>query len=315
MSALKPMVEVKGARKAYGALEVLKGIDLSVSRGQIIAIIGPSGSGKSTLLRSINHLETLNGGEVWLDGLQVNQPLSGQAFEKHINSVRQQMGMEIQHFNLFPHLTVLENITLGPTKLKGMSKSAARELALELLNKVGLASKVDVYPSRLSGGQKQRVAIARALAMQPKVMLFDEATSALDPELVDEVNAVMKQLAAEHMTMLIVTHEMRFAGEVADRIVFMDGGVEVEEGAPADVLRNPQQDRTRAFLKNYIASKAPPRNEKPPDRPSPGALFWGKRASISLPYAAARPALRRSYPARCGSCKASRGHRLQECRV
>ncbi len=153
MSTLKPMVEVKGARKAYGALEVLKGIDLSVSRGQIIAIIGPSGSGKSTLLRSINHLETLNGGEVWLDGTQVNQPLKGQAFEKHINSVRQQMGMVFQHFNLFPHLTVLENITLGPIKLKNISKSRARELALELLAKVGLANKADVYPSRLSGGQ------------------------------------------------------------------------------------------------------------------------------------------------------------------
>ena len=250
----KPMVEVKGARKAYGALEVLKGIDLSVARGQIVAIIGPSGSGKSTLLRSINHLETLNGGEVWLDGVQVNQSLRGGAFEHHINQVRQQMGMVFQHFNLFPHLTVLENITLGPIKLKGMGKDAARTLALELLSKVGLADKIDVYPSRLSGGQKQRVAIARALAMQPKVMLFDEATSALDPELVDEVNAVMKQLAAEHMTMLIVTHEMRFAGEVADRILFMDGGVVVEEGPPDQILSNPVQERTRSFLKKYLAA-------------------------------------------------------------
>lgn len=254
MSTLRPMVEVKGARKAYGALEVLKNIDLSVSRGQIIAIIGPSGSGKSTLLRSINHLETLNGGEIWLDGTQVNQPLSGKAFEKHINSVRQQMGMVFQHFNLFPHMTVMENITLGPVKLKGLPKNQARELALDLLSKVGLSSKADVYPSRLSGGQKQRVAIARALAMQPKVMLFDEATSALDPELVEEVNLVMKRLAAEHMTMLIVTHEMRFAGEVADRIMFMDGGVVVEEGTPEQILKQPTQDRTRAFLKNYIAS-------------------------------------------------------------
>nr|WP_280514277.1 amino acid ABC transporter ATP-binding protein [Brucella intermedia] len=250
----KPMVEVKGARKAYGALEVLKGIDLSVARGQIVAIIGPSGSGKSTLLRSINHLETLNGGEVWLDGVQVNQPLAGQAFEKHINAVRQQMGMVFQHFNLFPHLTVLENITLGPIRLKGMGKDAAYTLALELLSKVGLADKIEVYPSRLSGGQKQRVAIARALAMQPKAMLFDEATSALDPELVDEVNAVMKQLAAEHMTMLIVTHEMRFAGEVADRILFMDGGVVVEEGPPDQILSNPVQERTRSFLKKYLAA-------------------------------------------------------------
>ncbi|QWK81873.1 amino acid ABC transporter ATP-binding protein [Ochrobactrum sp. BTU1] len=248
------MVEVKGARKAYGALDVLKGIDLSVTRGQIVAIIGPSGSGKSTLLRSINHLETLNGGEVWLDGIQVNQPLKGQAFEKHINTVRQQMGMVFQHFNLFPHLTVVENITLGPIKLKGVNKGQARELALSLLTKVGLANKADAYPSQLSGGQKQRVAIARALAMQPKVMLFDEATSALDPELVDEVNLVMRQLAAEHMTMLIVTHEMRFAGEVADKILFMDGGVVVEEGTPDEILRHPKQDRTRTFLKNYLAA-------------------------------------------------------------
>lgn len=254
MSAAKPMVEVKGARKAYGSLEVLKGIDLSVSRGQIIAIIGPSGSGKSTLLRSINHLEVLNGGEVWLDGEQVNRPLKGNAFERHINAVRQQMGMVFQHFNLFPHLTVLENITLGPIKLKGLTKQAARELAMELLSKVGLANKMDDYPSRLSGGQKQRVAIARALAMQPKVMLFDEATSALDPELVDEVNVVMKQLAAEHMTMLIVTHEMRFAGEVADQIVFMDGGVVVEGGPPQQILQNPIHDRTRSFLKKHLHS-------------------------------------------------------------
>ncbi|WDZ81016.1 amino acid ABC transporter ATP-binding protein (plasmid) [Ensifer adhaerens] len=254
MTALKPMVEVKGARKNYGALEVLKGIDLSVARGQIVAIIGPSGSGKSTLLRSINHLETLNGGEVWLDGIKVNQDLKGQAFERHINAVRQQMGMVFQHFNLFPHLTVLENITMGPIILKGMNKAAARELAIELLSKVGLADKVEAFPSRLSGGQKQRVAIARALAMQPKVMLFDEATSALDPELVDEVNAVMKQLAAEHMTMLIVTHEMRFAGEVADRVLFMDGGVVVEQGAPSEIFRQPTQERTRAFLKKYLAA-------------------------------------------------------------
>lgn len=246
------MAEVKGARKAYGTLEVLKGIDLSVSRGQIYAIIGPSGSGKSTLLRSINHLEVLNDGEIWLDGDQVNRPLKGRAFEQHINRVRQQMGMVFQHFNLFPHLTVCENVAIGPVKLKGYSKTAGRALALEYLHKVGLANKIDEYPSRLSGGQKQRVAIARALAMQPKVMLFDEATSALDPELVEEVNLVMKQLAAEHMTMLIVTHEMRFAGEVADQIVFMDGGVVVEQGAPGEILRNPVQYRTRAFLKKHL---------------------------------------------------------------
>ncbi|MCR4268716.1 amino acid ABC transporter ATP-binding protein [Nitratireductor sp. ZSWI3] len=248
------MIKVKDARKSYGSFAVLKGIDLAVDRGQIVAIIGPSGSGKSTLLRSINHLETLNGGEVWLDGVQVNQPLTGRAFERHINAVRQQMGMVFQHFNLFPHLSVLDNITLGPVILKGMRKEAARELAHELLSKVGLADKIDAFPSRLSGGQKQRVAIARALAMQPKVMLFDEATSALDPELVDEVNMVMKQLAAEHMTMLIVTHEMRFAGEVADRVLFMDGGVVVEEGPPGEIFSAPRQERTRSFLKKYLAA-------------------------------------------------------------
>jgi polar amino acid transport system ATP-binding protein len=248
------MIEVRGARKSFGPTEVLKGIDLSVDRGQIVAVIGPSGSGKSTLLRSINHLEALDSGEVWLDGVKVNQPLHGQAFERHINKVRQQMGMVFQHFNLFPHLTVLDNIAMGPVILKGMTKSEAHALAHGLLSKVGLADKIDAYPSRLSGGQKQRVAIARALAMQPKVMLFDEATSALDPELVDEVNAVMKQLAAEHMTMLIVTHEMRFAGEVADRVLFIDGGVVVEEGPPSEMFRAPQKERTRAFLKKYLSA-------------------------------------------------------------
>ncbi|MBV2143519.1 amino acid ABC transporter ATP-binding protein [Falsochrobactrum sp. TDYN1] len=247
------MVEVCDVHKAYGALEVLKGIDLSVKRGQIIAIIGPSGSGKSTLLRSINHLETVNSGRILLDGIQVNQPLTGRAFEKHINGVRQQMGMVFQHFNLFPHLTVMENITLGPVKLKGKSRREAEELANSLLEKVGLSDKAAMYPSRLSGGQKQRVAIARALAMQPKVMLFDEATSALDPELVEEVNQVMKQLAQEHMTMLIVTHEMGFAAEVADKVLFMDKGVVVEEGPPEFIFTNPQNERTRTFLRKHLS--------------------------------------------------------------
>ncbi|AFK54700.1 amino acid ABC transporter ATP-binding protein [Tistrella mobilis] len=252
-SAPRPMVEVRNAHKRYGALEVLKGIDLTVDRGRIIAIIGPSGSGKSTLLRSINHLETLNEGEIFLDGVQVNAPLTGAAFERHINAVRQQMGMVFQHFNLFPHLTVGRNVTLALTLLKGMSEAEAREVARDQLAKVGLADRMDTHPARLSGGQKQRVAIARALAMGPKVMLFDEATSALDPELVDEVNLVMKQLAAEHMTMLIVTHEMRFAEEVADEVLFMDGGVVVEQGPPAEIFRNPRQERTRGFLRKYLA--------------------------------------------------------------
>lgn len=252
MNDMRPMIEVRQARKSYGALEVLKGIDLSVNRGQIIAVIGPSGSGKSTLLRSINHLETLDSGEIWLDGVKVNQTLPRRAFEKHINQVRQQMGMVFQHFNLFPHLSVADNISIAPVKLKGMTKAAARELALTMLDKVGLTEKIDAFPARLSGGQKQRVAIARALAMQPKVMLFDEATSALDPELVDEVNLVMKQLAAEHMTMVIVTHEMRFAEEVADTVLFMADGMVVEEGKPHDLFSSPKQERTRTFLRKFL---------------------------------------------------------------
>lgn len=254
MTSLTPMIELRNIRKAYGDHEVLKGIGLSVERGKIVSIIGPSGSGKSTLLRSINMLEETSGGEIWLDGQQVNRPLKGRAFEKHINQIRQEMGMVFQQFNLFPHLTVLQNIMIGPMRLKGLSKSEALERANALLAKVGLADKGKAYPARLSGGQKQRVAIARALAMQPKVMLFDEATSALDPELVDEVNLVMKQLAAEHMTMLIVTHEMRFAAEVSDHVMFMDGGIVVEQGEPSRVLSNPAEERTRAFLRKHLSN-------------------------------------------------------------
>lgn len=249
----RPMVEIKNVHKAYGNLEVLKGINLSVARGKIVSIIGPSGSGKSTLLRSVNHLETIDQGEIWLDGVQVNQPgKSGRRFERHINTVRQEMGMVFQHFNLFPHLSVLDNIILGPIKLKGMEKSQASEQAIELLRKVGLADKSGSFPSRLSGGQKQRVAIARALAMQPKVMLFDEATSALDPELVEEVNQVMKSLASEDMTMIIVTHEMAFARDVSDWALFMDQGVVVEEGPPDQLFSEPTQERTRNFLTKHL---------------------------------------------------------------
>jgi polar amino acid transport system ATP-binding protein len=253
MTAQTPMIELRQIRKSYGDHEVLKGIDMRVARGKIVSIIGPSGSGKSTLLRSINMLEDISSGEIWLDGQQVNRPLKGRAFENHINHIRQDMGMVFQQFNLFPHLTVLQNIMIGPIKLKGLGKAEALDRANTLLAKVGLADKGDAYPARLSGGQKQRVAIARALAMQPKVMLFDEATSALDPELVEEVNQVMKQLAAEHMTMLIVTHEMRFAAEVCDHVMFMDGGVIVEQGAPRDVLSNPVEERTRAFLRKHLS--------------------------------------------------------------
>ncbi|WP_328587697.1 amino acid ABC transporter ATP-binding protein [Brucella thiophenivorans] len=249
----KSMIELRQIRKSYGQHEVLKGIDLTVARGKIVSIIGPSGSGKSTLLRSINMLEEISGGEIWLDGKQVNRPLKGRAFESHINHIRQEMGMVFQQFNLFPHLTVLQNIMIAPMRLKGLNKIEAQERANDLLEKVGLADKGKAYPARLSGGQKQRVAIARALAMQPKVMLFDEATSALDPEIVDEVNLVMKQLASEHMTMLIVTHEMRFATEVSDHVMFMDGGVVVEQGPPSQVLANPIEDRTRSFLRKHLS--------------------------------------------------------------
>ncbi len=248
-----PFVEIRHAAKSFGALEVLKDINLTVERGQIVAIIGPSGSGKSTLLRAINELDPLTSGEVWLEGVQINKKLPHRQYEKHVNQVRQDIGMVFQHFNLFPHLNVRENITLAPRMLKGMSKAEADKLAEEQLAHVGLSEKIDVYPSRLSGGQKQRVAIARALAMKPKVMLFDEATSALDPELVEEVNQVMKKLAEEHMTMIIVTHEMDFAASVCDRVLFMDKGVVVEEGPPDVIFQNPREERTKNFLRKHLS--------------------------------------------------------------
>jgi len=250
----KAMVEVINVKKSFGDVHVLKDITLSVEKGKIISIIGPSGSGKSTLLRSVNHLETIDAGEIWFDGVQVNQPqLKGRVFEKHINRIRQKMGMVFQQFNLFPHLTAIENVTLAPIKLKKMAKKEAMEIGRYFLDKVGLTDKEKVYPSKLSGGQKQRVAIARALAMEPKVMLFDEATSALDPELVEEVNQVMKQLAKEHMTMLIVTHEMNFAQEVSDRALFIDEGYVVEEGDPKMLFNSPTQERTQLFLRKMLA--------------------------------------------------------------
>lgn len=253
MTNQKPFVDIRHAQKSYGTLEVLKDINLQVHRGEIVAIIGPSGSGKSTLLRAINDLDPLSGGEIWLEDTQVNKDLPHRQYEKHINEVRQNIGMVFQHFNLFPHLTVRENITLAPKLLKGINDAEANKLAEEQLNKVGMIERIDYYPSQLSGGQKQRVAIARALAMKPKVMLFDEATSALDPELVEEVNQVMKALAEEHMTMIIVTHEMGFAESVCDRVLFMDQGVVVEEGPPSVIFRNPQNDRTKNFLRKHLA--------------------------------------------------------------
>ena len=248
-----PFIEIRNAAKSFGAFEVLKDINLTVDRGQIVAIIGPSGSGKSTLLRAINELDPLTSGEVWLEGVQINRKLPHRQYEKHVNQVRQDIGMVFQHFNLFPHLTVRGNITLAPKLLKGLSTDQANKLAEEQLAKVGLSEKIDEYPSRLSGGQKQRVAIARALAMRPKLMLFDEATSALDPELVEEVNLVMKQLAEEHMTMIIVTHEMDFAASVCDRVLFMDQGVVVEEGPPEVIFQNPENERTQNFLRKHLA--------------------------------------------------------------
>jgi ABC-type polar amino acid transport system ATPase subunit len=248
-----PFIDIRHAAKSFGALEVLKDINLTVERGQIVAIIGPSGSGKSTLLRAINELDPLSSGEVWLEGVQINKKLPHRQYEKHVNQVRQDIGMVFQHFNLFPHLNVRDNITLAPKMLKGMSTAAANKLAEQQLAHVGLSEKIDVFPSRLSGGQKQRVAIARALAMKPKVMLFDEATSALDPELVEEVNLVMKQLAEEHMTMIIVTHEMDFAASVCDRVLFMDQGVVVEEGPPDVIFQNPSEERTKNFLRKHLS--------------------------------------------------------------
>jgi ABC-type polar amino acid transport system ATPase subunit len=252
MTEQEAFVQIRHAQKSFGKLEVLKDISLNVARGQIVAIIGPSGSGKSTLLRAINDLDALTGGEVWLDGVQVNKTLPHRQYEKHINEMRQQVGMVFQHFNLFPHMTARENVTMAPKMLKGLSAEEANALAEEQLDKVGMLDRIDYYPSQLSGGQKQRVAIARALAMKPKLMLFDEATSALDPELVGEVNQVMKKLAEEHMTMIIVTHEMDFAASVCDRVLFMDQGVVVEEGPPEQVFGNPQKERTRAFLRKEL---------------------------------------------------------------
>jgi polar amino acid transport system ATP-binding protein len=252
MSEQTHFVEIRHAQKSFGALEVLKDISLNVERGQIVGIIGSSGSGKSTLLRAINDLDPLTGGEIWLDGVQVNKTLPHRQYEKHINELRQHVGMVFQHFNLFPHMTARENVTMAPKLLKGLSQADADKLAEEQLDKVGMLERIDYYPSQLSGGQKQRVAIARALAMKPKLMLFDEATSALDPELVEEVNLVMKKLAEEHMTMIIVTHEMDFAASVCDRVLFMDKGVVVEEGPPSVLFKNPTQDRTREFLRKHI---------------------------------------------------------------
>ncbi|WP_378742801.1 amino acid ABC transporter ATP-binding protein [Nocardia brasiliensis] len=242
--------------KNFGALQVLKGVSLEVGRGEVLCVIGPSGSGKSTFLRCINHLEQVNAGRLYVDGELVGyQEKNGKLYELHPREAarqRREIGMVFQHFNLFPHRTVLENVIEAPTQVKKIRKAEAVTRAQELLDRVGLAEKANAYPAQLSGGQQQRVAIARALAMDPKLMLFDEPTSALDPELVGEVLAVMRELAESGMTMVVVTHEMGFAREVADKLVFMDAGVIVEAGAPRDLLANPKHERTRAFLSRLL---------------------------------------------------------------
>ena len=240
------MIQVKDLHKSYGSLEVLKGINDNVKKGEVIVIIGPSGSGKSTYLRCINQMEEVTSGQILIKDVDITNP------EVNINKVRQEVGMVFQHFNLFPHMTVLENITLAPMKLKKINKAKAEEMALELLEKVGLKDKAHMYPNTLSGGQKQRIAIARALAMKPEIMLFDEPTSALDPEMVKEVLEVIKSLAQEGMTMMIVTHEMGFAREVGTRLVFMDQGKILEQGVPEEVFTNPKEERTKLFFSKVL---------------------------------------------------------------
>jgi len=240
------MIKIKDLKKKYGELEVLKGISTEIKEGEVISVIGPSGSGKSTFLRCINRLEEPTSGEIWVNGKNITE--NG----VDINKVREEIGMVFQHFNLYPHKTVMENITLGPIRLKKISKAEAEKLALELLEKVGLSDKKDVYPNKLSGGQKQRVAIARALAMNPKIILFDEPTSALDPEMIGEVLEVMKELANAGMTMIVVTHEMGFARNVANRVFFMDEGYILEDAKPQDLFDNPKSERARIFLDKVL---------------------------------------------------------------
>lgn len=240
------MIKVNNLHKSFGNLHILKGINEHIKPGEVVAIIGPSGSGKSTFLRCLNLLEEVTEGQIFVDDELINSP------KADINLIRQKMGMVFQQFNLFPHLKIIDNITLAPITLKKMSKAAAEQKALELLDRVGLKEKAYAYPAQLSGGQKQRVAIARALAMNPEIMLFDEPTSALDPEMVGEVLDVIKDLAQTGMTMVIVTHEMGFAKEVASRVLFIDNGYVVEQGTPKEVFENPQNDRTKAFLSKVL---------------------------------------------------------------
>lgn len=240
------MIKVSGLKKSFGKLEVLKGVDLTIEKGEVVVVIGPSGSGKSTFLRCLNLLEVPTGGSIDFEGISLMDK------NVDIDKVRQKMGMVFQQFNLFPHLSVLENITIGPRKLMGLSPAEAKEVAHRLLKRIGLEEKISSYPSQLSGGQKQRIAMARALAMSPDVMLFDEPTSALDPEMVGEVLDVMKKLAEDGMTMVVVTHEMGFAREIADRVLFMDDGLIVEENTPSEIFNHPKHPRTKDFLSKVL---------------------------------------------------------------
>ncbi len=252
---MSAIVVLEDLHKSFADKEVLRGVDLEVQEGEVVAIIGPSGSGKTTMLRCVNMLERPSSGRVVVDGHVLVDTVDGKttyAPTSVIREARQEIGMVFQHFNLFPHMTALQNVTVGPVKVKGETRAQAEQRGRELLARVGLADKVDAYPRQLSGGQQQRVAIARALGMQPKLMLFDEPTSALDPELVGDVLQVMRQLAEDGMTMVVVTHEIGFAREVGDSLVFMDGGVVVESGVPREVLANPSQERTKAFLSRIL---------------------------------------------------------------
>ena len=240
------MIDVKNLHKYFGSLEVLKGIDCHIDKGECVCVIGPSGSGKSTFLRCLNLLETPTKGDIVIDDMHLTEK------DFDVDAMRKRVGMVFQHFNLFPHLTILENVTLAPIRHKMMTEEQAKAKAMELLNRVGVGDKADNYPAQLSGGQKQRVAIARSLALSPEVMLFDEPTSALDPEMVGDVLEVMKQLAQEGMTMVVVTHEMGFAREVANRVFFMDGGGILEEGTPEQIFDHPQEERTKAFLSKVL---------------------------------------------------------------
>ena len=259
-----PLVHAVNVLKSFHGTEVLKGIDMDVRKREVVCLLGPSGSGKTTFLRCINQLETIDGGRIWVDGHLMGYRDTGghlhRLTDRQIAAQRREIGMVFQRFNLFPHKTALDNIIEAPMQVKGEKKEAATARALELLERVGLRDKPAAYPAQLSGGQQQRVAIARALAMRPKLMLFDEPTSALDPELVGEVLDVMRELAHDGMTMIVVTHEMSFAREVADRVVFMDGGVVVEQGNPRDVINNPQHERTRMFLRRMLSETDNPRS-------------------------------------------------------